>query len=78
MLSVVRNSSPNGECHNSECHYAECHYAECHYAECHYAECHYAKCRNAQCPGAGEAVTRISGYSYKRLLVYYTGGRLLV
>jgi hypothetical protein len=26
----------------------------------------------------GEAVTRISGYSYKRLLVYYTGGRLLV
>ncbi len=26
----------------------------------------------------GEAVTRISGYSYKWLLVYYTGGRLLV
>jgi len=29
-------------------------------------------------PWWGEAVTRISGYSYKRLLVYYTGGRLLV
>ncbi len=26
----------------------------------------------------GEAVTRISGYSYKRLLVYYKGGQLLV
>ena len=26
----------------------------------------------------GEAVTHISGYSYKRLLVYYKGGRLLV